>query len=457
MMRTTNVKPMAAAAAAPPPPATMAVFAHDQDRHQQQSQQSHFFSETSTTLRPTRVRPTASQTEELRRLYNSNPHPSKEEREELGNRIGMYVNLRLSSRQLYARDLTFILIYFCRNYSIHPSLHCIHRRYQSITNWFQNQRSISRKKGDVDVVSPPPSGGGSGSLDVRPYSTHPPASSHPSLSRPSLQITAPMLTTTLPALSHRSRTEPGSSTSVIGHSAPGSPRRANLTRRSSTPYSVVGSAGRPRRTRPEPYQLDALKKMFRRTANPTIEERSALAIQIGMDVGKVTNWFRNLRQTARKRAKRVSSTGFDDDETSVHGGMGGERGSTSRSGTPSLFSSSSSVYTDDQLDMDIDVASDLLSEDDEDYRQEAVTPSPESSPPPTYTNTRHSPHQHDLPISDKYKQDARMSVLNMVLTAAEIMEKKPIKAPSEDVTARSAPRIEDAMLLLGFHQAVMPS
>ena len=59
---------------------------------------------------------------------------------------------------------------------------------------------------------------------------------------------------------------------------------------------------RPRRTRPEPHQLEALKKLFRRTSTPSIEERGALALEIGMDVGKVTNWFRNLRQTARKRA-----------------------------------------------------------------------------------------------------------------------------------------------------------
>lgn len=39
---------------------------------------------------------------------------------------------------------------------------------------------------------------------------------------------------------------------------------------------------RPRRTRPEPYQLEALKKLFERTSNPSIEERGALALEIGM-------------------------------------------------------------------------------------------------------------------------------------------------------------------------------
>lgn len=40
-----------------------------------------------------RSRPSAAQTEELRKLYDMNAHPSKEEREELGVRIGMCVSL----------------------------------------------------------------------------------------------------------------------------------------------------------------------------------------------------------------------------------------------------------------------------------------------------------------------------------------------------------------------------
>lgn len=39
---------------------------------------------------------------------------------------------------------------------------------------------------------------------------------------------------------------------------------------------------RPRRSRPEPHQLDALKRLLHRTLTPSIEERSALALEIGM-------------------------------------------------------------------------------------------------------------------------------------------------------------------------------
>lgn len=51
----------------------------------------HVFAETETLPRRMRMRnrPTAEQTDELRKLYRSNPHPSKEDRENLGERIGM--------------------------------------------------------------------------------------------------------------------------------------------------------------------------------------------------------------------------------------------------------------------------------------------------------------------------------------------------------------------------------
>lgn len=61
--------------------------AFDADHHHNR----HVFdSEISTgSPRRMRIRPTPKQTEELRRLYSTNTHPSREEREALGDRIGM--------------------------------------------------------------------------------------------------------------------------------------------------------------------------------------------------------------------------------------------------------------------------------------------------------------------------------------------------------------------------------
>ena len=116
--------------------------------------------------------------------------------------------------------------------------------------------------------------------DSRQYSAFPPPSrSHPSLAgfppHPSHPSLGPLPSQRSPSVSP-SMEEP-------------SPRRSS-SHRSSTPYgSMSQTFSRPRRSRPEPYQLDALKELFHKSATPTIEERSALALEIGMYVPKKSN------------------------------------------------------------------------------------------------------------------------------------------------------------------------
>ncbi|PCH34080.1 homeobox-domain-containing protein [Wolfiporia cocos MD-104 SS10] len=232
--------------------------------------------------RKARSRPSAVQTEELRKVYDANPHPTKEEREQLGMRIGM--------------------------------------RYQSVTNWFQNQRSIAKKRREDEdahfVAAPVPLAHSPPALSrPRTFSPFPPAlgAAHPSLAVPPAtqhpSLAFPLVHHALPVSAPRARrsssvgpSRPHSHGVSRSSSRPVSPRVLPYQTPSERSHASRGSA-RPRRTRPEPHQLDALKKLFRRTATPSIEERGALALEIGMDVGKVTNWFRNLRQTARKRAR----------------------------------------------------------------------------------------------------------------------------------------------------------
>jgi hypothetical protein len=47
-----------------------------------------------------RMRPSSEQTDELRRLYNINPHPTTEQRQNLASAIGMYVIFDLSILQI---------------------------------------------------------------------------------------------------------------------------------------------------------------------------------------------------------------------------------------------------------------------------------------------------------------------------------------------------------------------
>ena len=204
-------------------------------------------------------------------------------------------------------------------------------------------------------------------------------------------------------------------------------------------------SGRPRRCRPEPYQLEALKRLFHRTATPSIEERGALALEINMDVGKVTNWFRNLRQTARKRSKQVSGSDEDDDMSNYND----ISRNVSREGSPiSMVPSEDFMATvphealrtkllaDDSRNRMYTHASNSRSSDmasEEDF-QEAVTPSPVSSPYPAVPAS--APFAQKL--ADYAPHTRRdISVAVGALTFAEVE-----RAPG--VT------IEDAMLLLDF-------
>ncbi|KDQ63196.1 hypothetical protein JAAARDRAFT_29212 [Jaapia argillacea MUCL 33604] len=342
--------------------------------------------------RKMRFRPTPQQTDELRKLYTINPHPSKEEREELGKHIGM--------------------------------------RYQSVTNWFQNQRSLAKKRKEEEGDSHPSEHQATPDPQQHTrtsspaiYSAFPPASSHPSLGLP-----------VPPRSSHHPSLRP---------SSPASTR--------SMPYPVSADVrGRPRRSRPEPYQLDKLKELFRRTSTPSIEERGALALEIGMDLTKVTNWFRNLRQTARKRAARLGGAVedyADDDGISI---INTNSASVSRAGSPSFYpsgSSSSSAHHDHDLDeymdmdsehlhsrspsyttshplsyqhSDVDVNSDVSDEEEEDYQEEIVTPSP--SPPPSSMVDVRMHHDWDSDKLERSGTDRFTSV-----------------------------KMEDALLLLSFH------
>jgi hypothetical protein len=156
------------------------------------------------------------------------------------------------------------------------------RRYQSITNWFQNQRSLAKRRKEDDLTDassshsktdyPHPN-------DMRQYSAFPPRQPH--------QMHRSLTVSANSALSQSQPQAPSSEASRLRRSPSISPSiedyhlRRSSSRRSTTPYGGP-SQSRPRRSRPEPYQLDALKGLFTRTSTPTIEERSALALEIGM-------------------------------------------------------------------------------------------------------------------------------------------------------------------------------
>ncbi|KAI0673747.1 hypothetical protein C8Q78DRAFT_968884 [Trametes maxima] len=385
-------------------------------------QHKHLFEAEGSMPRKARSRPSAAQTEELKKLYEQKPHPTKEEREALGDKIGM--------------------------------------RYQSVTNWFQNQRSISKKREEAAAAKaaslepasrpytpsllPPTSGAAHPSLAV------PPATSHPSLS----------------ALLHAPRARRSPSAAPSTSSRPSSPRASPYHASADRPFDATHR--RPRRTRPEPYQLEALKKLFKRTKTPSIEDRQMLAAEIGMDVNKVTNWFRNLRQSDRKRARQHGSASADElDEDGDSMDMDDDRthSSMSRTATPGVSVSSGVEYVKIETEERPHFHphsrgpyarsalarshSDMGS--DEDTLQEAVTPSPESSPPPSAVASTSS---LALPLPHPHAREAKASLERYPFEYVQF-ERAKMLLPEPMPALETGVKMEDALLLLSFHHGTV--
>ncbi|VDB94523.1 unnamed protein product [Peniophora sp. CBMAI 1063] len=320
-----------------------------------------------------RSRPSQYQTDEMRSLYARNPHPTREEREELCERIGM--------------------------------------RYQSVTNWFQNQRSLAKRRAEAEED------------DSRAPSTRAstPAPAPISHGRASRSVSK----------SHRYSPFPTASEQLPGSALP--PSLSHLLHREDSPApslagSVDSSGSRPRRSRPSPQQLTALRRLYRQTATPSIEERNALALEIGMDLAKVTNWFRNLRQTSRKRKARGADDEDGDDSHSSR--------THSRSGTPATSFDENDVSMQDVQDRDHDHDEDMHT--DEDDADEAPTPGSGASPAPARVEEPWAKGHNVLPPPP---------------VSVPVALKLPSPLPVEHAHEHGV-RVEDALLLLSFHQQI---
>lgn len=237
-----------------------------------------------------RTRTSPEQADELRRAYALNDHPTRERRQELADKIGMYVT------------------WGCKLVRVADKLF---RRLQSVTNWFQNQRSQAKKHREESASTPDvsalparrqPSSSGDSLTSRMPRPPFPPRAHHPSLmtpdheARPALlkipsagvedyrEISTPRSRMSPPSLNSRV-----SSPRIRRHILPYArdPRDLHTDEgkhydNSSEGARAEDSLSRPRRSRPEPYQLDALKKLLHQTLTPSIEERSMLALEIGM-------------------------------------------------------------------------------------------------------------------------------------------------------------------------------
>ncbi|KAF7325410.1 Homeodomain transcription factor [Mycena venus] len=309
--------------------------------------------------------PSRLQIDQLQRIYRINAYPTLDESRAIAERLGM--------------------------------------RYQTIVEWFRTQRNLDNLRRSIDDY---PTTAASDSI-ISPISE---ASEMHSRAYPIL----PPISTLPPPTSHPSLVGLDGARRLSAITVPEDQYYAAAPTNRSTALSL---SARQRRGRPDPFQLNSLRRLLSKTPTPSIEERSALALEIGMDLGKVTNWFRNLRQSARKREKKQRRPGASDDGDDFEPVY---LSSTSRSRSETPMSSV-------ERDMDPEYVRErhvgrhgpVHSSDEEEDAQEAVTPS--TSPSPAA-----SPARRRLPDL--------------------LLEEKPAAMASGSVP------YEDALLLLSFHR-----
>jgi len=255
------------------------------------------------------------------------------------------------------------------------------------------------------------------------------------------------------------------------------------TRHLSAATSVASNQGeghqkRLTRSRMSAAQRTYLHGIYDRNPEPTMAERQVIADKLGVQVGKITNWFRNLRQSVRrgklldaklsdKRGETVDSSradGEDEDEDDHEMDVDEEKYQhsdmdtrASPSPAPRSFVPGTGAYSTRSLFVASEVAlhspaSFYAEEDDEEEEEEAheaVTPHPSpeaklahSFGPAAPAVSTSTPDNDNILSSPSPRGGISLPSIN--ITLAESQEKRPVHK------FRSA--VEDALLLLHFRQ-----
>lgn len=166
------------------------------------------------------------------------------------------------------------------------------------------------------------------------------------------------------------------------------------------------------------------------------------------DLAKVTNWFRNIRQTARKRTRKHGDDGDTDS-------LRFDSASVSRAATPSFSSSSSAGMREHDMDSDIDDPDHPMDED-EDYlhapqpAHPVHVPSDPASDDEDHEPKTPSPEPAPVPVPRSYNSYIPPAVSrprDFSFTIDDHTYAKLKQLPGRV----SGVEVEDALLLLGFH------
>lgn len=173
------------------------------------------------------------------------------------------------------------------------------------------------------------------------------------------------------------------------------------------------------------------------------------------DLAKVTNWFRNIRQTARKRSRKHGDDG-DTDSMQLNST------SVSRAATPADFwSSESSVAQDHDMDTDADDADHRMDHDEDEHYLHAPKPVPARVPSnnsdPATDDEEHEPKTPS-------PEPAPRTFDSVSYMAPPVSRPRNLPYPIDDHTYAklkqmpgrvSGVEVEDALLLLGFHHHIV--
>ncbi|KIY46303.1 homeobox-domain-containing protein [Fistulina hepatica ATCC 64428] len=214
-------------------------------------------------VKRTRNRLTAVQTETLKNVFAVDQNPNRQLREDLAERIGM--------------------------------------SEEAVQTWFSNHKARAKKRESrqaTPLTAPP--------INLPPPTQHPSLPPQSGFAQPPrhLDELLPLDFDNLSPSPHVIRS-PGHRVKRSASPYP-TPRR-NDDRRARSANQPSLTDVRPRRSRPEPYQLSALKALFTQTQRPSPDQRMRLAREIGMEASRVNNWFRNAR-AQRKRARATTTS-----------------------------------------------------------------------------------------------------------------------------------------------------
>lgn len=215
------------------------------------------------------------------------------------------------------------------------------------------------------------------------------------------------------------------------------------------------------RSRMSASQRAYLHNIYEKNSEPTMAERQAIADKLGVQVGKITNWFRNLRQsvrrgklldaqlsggrgtTAESKADEENEMDIDDEGSQSEGEA--TRVSRSPAAAPAAVVPGKALHSPPYAYVEED------DDEEEEEAHEALTPhpSPEAKVAHSFGHSTAAPNTPENLLTSPSPSRAGICLPSINITLAPTDEEKK-RQRQQDQKFQSS--LEDALLLLHFRQ-----